>query len=171
MFLSLIFVAFLFAVIQGFVRVVVFFWEWLSRGDRLGGERVERAEIALDQSEDVLERELARAERKRGLGRLFARWHASGEAIDEYLDHLSLGGVASGRIVNVPLLASVATIHHSGTGHPHRVDKLNGKDQRTVVHGDTPPRALQQEPPRGLLHLRRQRRKRRVFDHAALRHG
>lgn len=91
MFLSLIFVAFLFAVIQGFVRVVVFFWEWLSSGDRLGEERVERAEIALDQSEDVLERELARAERKRGLGRLFARWHASGEAIDEYLDHLSLG--------------------------------------------------------------------------------
>ena len=91
MFLSLIFVAFLFAVIQGFVRVVVFFWEWLSRGDRLGEERVERAENALEESEDVLERELARAERERGLGRLFARWHASNEAIDEYLDHLRLG--------------------------------------------------------------------------------
>ena len=91
MFLSLIFVAFLFAVIQGFVRVVVFFWEWLSRGDRLGEERVERAENALEESEDVLERELARAERRRGLGRLFARWHASNEAVDEYLDHLHLG--------------------------------------------------------------------------------
>ena len=91
MFLSLIFVAFLFAVIQGFVRVVVFFWEWLSRGDRLGEERVERAESALEESEDVLERELARAERRRGLGRLFARWHASNEAVDEYLDHLHLG--------------------------------------------------------------------------------
>lgn len=91
MFLSLIFVAFLFAVIQGFVRVVVFFWEWLSRGDRLGGEQVELAESALEESEDVLERELARAERERGLGRLFARWHASNEAIDEYLDHLRLG--------------------------------------------------------------------------------
>ena len=91
MFLSLIFVAFLFAVIQGFVRVVVFFWEWLSRGDQLGEEQVERAESALEESEDVLERELARAERERGLGRLFARWHASNEAIDEYLDHLRLG--------------------------------------------------------------------------------
>ena len=91
MFLSLIFVAFLFAVIQGFVRVVVFFWEWLSRGDRLGEEQVELAESALEESEDVLERELARAERERGLGRLFARWHASNEAIDEYLDHLRLG--------------------------------------------------------------------------------
>lgn len=91
MFLSLIFVAFLFAVIQGFVRVVVFFWEWLSRGDRLDEEHVERAENALDQSEDVLERELAQAERRRGLSRLFARWHATGEAIDEYLDHLHLG--------------------------------------------------------------------------------
>ncbi|MBM6675406.1 putative ABC transporter permease [Olsenella uli] len=91
MFLSLIFVAFLFAVIQGFVRVVVFFWEWLSRGDQLGEESVERAESALEESEDVLERELARAERERGLGRLFARWHASHEAIDEYLDHLHLG--------------------------------------------------------------------------------
>ena len=91
MFLSLIFVAFLFAVIQGFVRVVVYFWEWLSRGDRLGEEQVELAENALEESEDVLERELARAERERGLGQLFARWHASREAIDEYLDHLRLG--------------------------------------------------------------------------------
>ena len=91
MFLSLIFVAFLFAVIQGFVRVVVYFWEWLSGGGQLASEDVERAEAALEESEDVLERELARAERKRGLGRVFARWRASGEAIDEYLDHLSLG--------------------------------------------------------------------------------
>ena len=91
MFLSLIFVAFLFAVVQGFVRVVVYFWEWLSGGDQLASEDVERAEAALEESEDVLERELARAERKRGLGRVFARWRASNEAIDEYLDHLSLG--------------------------------------------------------------------------------
>ena len=91
MFLSLIFVAFLFAVIQGFVRVVVYFWEWLSGGGQLASEDVERAEAALEESEDVLERELARAEHKRGLGRVFARWRASGEAIDEYLDHLSLG--------------------------------------------------------------------------------
>ena len=91
MFLSLIFVAFLFAVIQGFVRVVVYFWEWLSGGDQLAPGSVERAEEALEESEDVLERELARAERKRGLGRVFARWRASNEAIEEYLDHLSLG--------------------------------------------------------------------------------
>ena len=50
MFLSLIFVAFLFAVIQGFVRVVVYFWEWLSRGDQLGEKHVERAESALEES-------------------------------------------------------------------------------------------------------------------------
>ena len=91
MFLSLIFVVFLFAVIQGFVRVVVFFWEWLSHGDHLDDRSVERAEEAMGESEDVLERELARAERKRGLSRVFARWHASREAIDEYLDHLHLG--------------------------------------------------------------------------------
>lgn len=91
MFLSLIFVAFLFAVVQGFVRVVVFFWEWLSAGDKLGAEDVALAETALEESEDVLERELARASRERGLGRLFARWRASNEAIDEYLDHLHLG--------------------------------------------------------------------------------
>ena len=91
MFLSLIFVVFLYAVVQGFVRVVVYFWEWLSRGRQLDADDVERAENALDQSEDVLERELARAERRRGLGRLFARWRASNEAVDEYLDHLHLG--------------------------------------------------------------------------------
>lgn len=91
MFLSLIFVVFLYAVVQGFVRVVVFFWEWLSRGRQLDEDDVERAEAALEESEDALERELARAERERGLGRLFARWRASAAAVDEYLDHLHLG--------------------------------------------------------------------------------
>ena len=105
MFLSLIFVAFLFAVIQGFVRVVVFFWGWLSHGDRLGAEHVELAESALEESEDVLERELAHVERERGLGRLFARWHASNEAIDEYLDHLRLGWY---QIVIIFFLGSMA---------------------------------------------------------------
>ena len=90
MFLSLIFVVFLYAVVQGFVRVVVFFWEWLSRGRQLDEDDVERAEAALEESEDALERELARAERERGLGRLFARWRASAAAVDEYLDHLHL---------------------------------------------------------------------------------
>lgn len=105
MFLALLLVAFLFAVVQGFVRVIVFFWEWLGKGDQLDEENVERAEEALDQSEDVLERELARAERKRGLSRLFARWHASGEAIDEYLDHLHLGWY---QMVIIFLLGSMA---------------------------------------------------------------
>lgn len=105
MFLALLLVAFLFAVVQGFVRVIVFFWEWLGKGDQLDEEDVERAEEALDQSEDVLERELARAERKRGLSRLFARWHASGEAIDEYLDHLHLGWY---QMVIIFLLGSMA---------------------------------------------------------------
>lgn len=105
MFLALLLVAFLFAVVQGFVRVIVFFWEWLGKGDQLDEEDVERAEVALDQSEDVLERELARAERKRGLSRLFARWHASGEAIDEYLDHLHLGWY---QMVIIFLLGSMA---------------------------------------------------------------
>lgn len=91
MFLSLIFVVFLYAVVQGFVRVVVFFWEWLSRGRQLDEDDVERAEAALEESEDALERELARAERERGLGRLFARWRAFAAAVDEYLDHLHLG--------------------------------------------------------------------------------
>lgn len=82
---------FLFAVAQGFVRTVVYFWEWLSRGRKLGDEEVELAEEALEESEDALERELARASRQRGLGRVFARWRASGAAVDEYLDHLQLG--------------------------------------------------------------------------------
>lgn len=105
MFLSLIFVAFLFAVVQGFVRVVVYFWEWLSGGDRLDAEDVEAAENALEESEGVLERELARAERSRGLSRVFARWRASGEAIDEYLDHLRLGWY---QIVIIFFLGSMA---------------------------------------------------------------
>ncbi|MCR8907288.1 putative ABC transporter permease [Thermophilibacter sp. ET337] len=105
MFLSLIFVVFLFAVIQGFVRVVVYFWEWLSRGDQLDEDDVERAEAALEESEDALERELARAGRARGLSRLFARWRASAAAVDEYLDHLHLGWY---QIVIIFFLGSMA---------------------------------------------------------------
>ena len=91
MFVSLISLIFLFAVVQGFVRTVVYFWEWLSRGDSLDHEDVAAAQEAHQESEDALERELARAERQRGLGRVFARWRASSEAVDEYLDHLHLG--------------------------------------------------------------------------------
>lgn len=91
MFLSLIFVAFLLAVVQGFARVVAYFWEWLSRGRDLNEGEVERARVAMEESEDVLERGLARAERRRGLGRVLARVNASNEAVEEYLDHLTLG--------------------------------------------------------------------------------
>ena len=49
------------------------------------------AEQALEGSEDVLERELARAKDARGLGRVFARWRASKEAVNEYLDRMHLG--------------------------------------------------------------------------------
>lgn len=91
MFATLIFLAFALAVVHGFVRVVVYFWNWLSRGSKLGAEEVERAQTALEESEDVLERELARAQNARGINRVFARWQASAEAVDEYLDHLHLG--------------------------------------------------------------------------------
>ncbi|HIY52262.1 MAG TPA: putative ABC transporter permease [Candidatus Olsenella avicola] len=91
MLFTVFFLAFLFAVMQGFVRTVVYFWEWLSRGDKLDEDDVERAETALEESEDALERELARAGRQRGLGRIFARWRASNAAVEEYLDHLHLG--------------------------------------------------------------------------------
>ena len=52
MFLSLIFVAFLLAVVQGFARVVAYFWEWLSRGRDLNDGEVERARLAMEESEE-----------------------------------------------------------------------------------------------------------------------
>ena len=91
MIFTILFLAFVYAVIQGFVRTLAYFSEWLSRGRKLDEDDVERAEEALGESEDALERELARAERQRGLARVFARWRASGAAVDEYLDHLHLG--------------------------------------------------------------------------------
>jgi uncharacterized membrane protein len=87
---SLVLLLFLFAVMQGFVRTIVYFWNWLSHGDRLDENDVERAQAALEESEDVLARELSRANGRRGLARVFARWQASSEAVDEYLDHLRL---------------------------------------------------------------------------------
>ena len=91
MFLAIVSLMFFLAVVQGFVRVVMYFWDWLSQGEKLDRHEVSRAEQALEGSEDVLERELARAKDARGLGRVFARWRASKEAVNEYLDRMHLG--------------------------------------------------------------------------------
>lgn len=91
MFYTLLLLAFLIAVVRGFVRVVVYFAEWLQRGKSLDDEDLEPAVRALVESDDALEREMARAASKRGLARVFARWQASREAVDEYLDHMRLG--------------------------------------------------------------------------------
>ena len=80
MFLAIVSLMFFLAVVQGFVRVVMYFWGWLSQGEKLDRHEISRAEQALEGSEDVLERELARAKDARGLGRVFARWRASKEA-------------------------------------------------------------------------------------------
>lgn len=91
MFLAIVSLMFFLAVVQGFVRVVMYFWGWLSQGEKLDRHEISRAEQALEGSEDVLERELARAKDARGLGRVFARWRASKEAVNEYLDRMHLG--------------------------------------------------------------------------------
>ena len=91
MFLAIVSLMFFLAVVQGFVRVVMYFWDWLSQGEKLDRHEVSRAEQALEGSEDVLERELARAKDVRGFGRVFARWRASKEAVEEYLNRIQLG--------------------------------------------------------------------------------
>ena len=48
---TVLFLAFLYAVVQGFVRTVAFFWDWLSRGRKLDADDVEHAEWALVASE------------------------------------------------------------------------------------------------------------------------
>ena len=88
---SILSLLFFLAVVQGFVRVVLYFWDWLSEGRPLDAKDVERAQTAIEESEDVLERELLRSQSARGLGRVFARWRASKEAVDEYIDHMHLG--------------------------------------------------------------------------------
>ena len=77
MFLAIVSLMFFLAVVQGFVRVVMYFWDWLSQGEKLDRHEVSRAEQALEGCEAVLERELARAKDARGLGRVFDRWRAS----------------------------------------------------------------------------------------------
>ncbi len=88
---SILSLLFLLAVVQGFVRVVIYFWNWLSRGEKLDTAELNRAQAALDESEDAYERELARARASRGPARVFARWQATKEAVDEYIDHMHLG--------------------------------------------------------------------------------
>lgn len=88
---TMLMLMFLVAVVQGFVRVIVYFTEWLQRGRSLDAEDLEPAVRAMVESDDALEREMARAQNARGLARVFARWRASGEAVDEYLDNMQLG--------------------------------------------------------------------------------
>lgn len=101
----LVLVAFLIAVVRGFVRVVGFFWDWLAGGSKLGSDEVERAEEVIEESEDVRERELADAGHQRGLGRVLARWRASSEAVEEYIDHMHLSWY---QIVIIFFVASMA---------------------------------------------------------------
>lgn len=88
---SILSLLFLLAVVQGFVRVLMYFCDWLGEGRRLDAEDVARAQAAIEESDNVLERELLRAQGARGLRRVFARWRASNEAVDEYIDHMHLG--------------------------------------------------------------------------------
>ena len=44
MFLAIVSLMFFLAVVQGFVRVVMYFWDWLSQGEKLDRHEVSRAE-------------------------------------------------------------------------------------------------------------------------------
>ncbi|WP_322150859.1 putative ABC transporter permease [Paratractidigestivibacter sp.] len=88
---ALLLLVFLIEIVRGFVRVAVYFDEWLQRGRSIDEEDLEPAVRAMVESDDALEREMARAAGKRGLARVFARWQAKSEAIDEYLDNMHLG--------------------------------------------------------------------------------
>ncbi len=91
MFYTLLLLVLLSEIVRGFVRVVVYFAEWLQRGRSIDEEALEPAVRAMVESDDALEREMARAAGKRGPARVFARWQAEGEAVDEYLDNMRLG--------------------------------------------------------------------------------
>ena len=91
MFFALLLLVLLIEIVRGFVRVVVYFAEWLQRGRSIDEEDLEPAVRAMVESDDALEREMARAQSARGLARVFVRWRAAGEAVDEYLDNMRLG--------------------------------------------------------------------------------
>lgn len=91
MFFTLLLLVLLIEIVRGFVRVVVYFAEWLQRGRSIDEEDLEPAVRAMVESDDALEREMARAQSAHGLARVFVRWRAAGEAVDEYLDNMRLG--------------------------------------------------------------------------------
>ena len=87
---TLLLLVFFIEIVRGFVRVIVYFSEWLQRGQSIDEESLEPAVRAMVESDDALEREMARASQKRGLARVFARWQATNDAVDEYLDNMNL---------------------------------------------------------------------------------
>ena len=72
------------------------------------------------------------------------------------LGNLRLGRIGPRMSVGMPRRAVVEAVHHTGVGHPRRVDILNRKDERPVAHRDAAARTLQRKVPVGLLDLPRQ---------------
>ncbi len=88
--ITIILLIFLYLVARGFMRVISYFWNWLAGGEKLDEETVEQEEAAREESEEVLESKLKHAEKKRGRERRFARWDATREAVNEYVDNMKL---------------------------------------------------------------------------------
>lgn len=78
-------------VIEGFMRVIAYFADWLGGGEKLDDERVERAAKARAESNEVLDEQLAATANERGRVRRKSRARASKMAVEEYLDHMHLG--------------------------------------------------------------------------------
>ena len=58
---TLLLLVFFIEIVRGFVRVIVYFSEWLQRGQSIDEESLEPAVRAMVESDDALEREMARA--------------------------------------------------------------------------------------------------------------
>ena len=68
--------------------------------------------------------------------------------------YLCFGGIGACQVMQMPGFATVFAVHHACIRYACRIDELDGENQRAVLHGDAASRALQQEVPGRVFHLR-----------------
>lgn len=90
MIISLLTLLFVALIVEGFIRVVRYFWGWLRQGEKLDKKQVKHAEIAEKAAQESAARDLVDFEEKSAPERVVTVGKSERDAIEAYLDTMKL---------------------------------------------------------------------------------
>lgn len=88
MIISLLTLLFVALVVEGFIRVIRYFWNWLRRGRKLDSEKVYKARRAQKAAQTVAEKDLRDFEEKSAPEQVVTAGKTEADAINAYLDNM-----------------------------------------------------------------------------------